>query len=63
VIGTPAFFLKTGHLRTSADMAFGVETAEDPLRVMTEMLADFVMEAEITEKIGAEPQRDRRHSN
>jgi transposase-like protein len=35
-----------------------VETAtgsEDPLRAMAEMLADFVMEAEVTQKIGAEP--------
>ena len=27
----------------------------DPLRAMAEMLADFVMEAEVTQKIGAEP--------
>ncbi len=35
-----------------------METAtgsEDPLRAMAEMLADFVMEAEVTQKIGAEP--------
>ena len=35
-----------------------VETAtaaEDPLRAMAEMLADFVMEAEVTQKVGAEP--------
>ena len=30
-------------------------SAEDPLRAMAEMIADFVMEAEVTEKIGAEP--------
>src|SRR4051812_20818169 len=30
-------------------------TAEDPLRAMAEMIADFVMEAEVTQKIGAEP--------
>lgn len=30
-------------------------TAEDPLRAMAEMLADFVMEAEVTQKLGAEP--------
>jgi transposase-like protein len=29
--------------------------AEDPLRAMAEMVADFVMEAELTQKIGAEP--------
>lgn len=29
--------------------------AEDPLRTMAEMIADFVMEAEVTQKIGAEP--------
>ena len=35
-----------------------VETAgatEDPLRAMAEMIADFVMEAEVAQKIGAEP--------
>ena len=35
-----------------------VETAtaaEDPLRAMAELIADFVMEAEVTQKIGAEP--------
>jgi transposase-like protein len=35
-----------------------VETAtaaEDPLRAMAELLTDFVMEAEVTAKIGAEP--------
>ena len=35
-----------------------VETAsaaEDPLRAMAELIADFVMEAEVSEKIGAEP--------
>ena len=35
-----------------------VETAtaaEDPLRAMAEMLTDFLMEAEVTAKIGAEP--------
>ena len=30
-------------------------TAEDPLRAMAELLTDFVMEAEVTAKIGAEP--------
>jgi len=30
-------------------------SAEDPLRAMAEMIADFVMEAEVTQKIGAEP--------
>jgi len=29
--------------------------AEDPLRAMAEMIADFVMEAEVTAKVGAEP--------
>lgn len=29
--------------------------AEDPLRAMAEMLTDFLMEAEVTAKIGAEP--------
>src|SRR5438105_3032112 len=29
--------------------------AEDPLRAMAELLTDFVMEAEVTAKIGAEP--------
>jgi putative transposase len=29
--------------------------AEDPLRAMAEMIADFVMEAEVSAKIGAEP--------
>jgi transposase-like protein len=35
-----------------------METAtstEDPLRAMAELLTDFVMEAEVTAKIGAEP--------
>jgi len=35
-----------------------VQTAtstEDPLRAMAEMIADFVMEAEVTEKVGAGP--------
>jgi len=35
-----------------------VETAtaaEDPLRAMAELIADFVIEAEVTQKIGAEP--------
>jgi putative transposase len=31
------------------------EDAEDPLRAMAEMIADFVMEAEVTEKVGAAP--------
>jgi len=30
-------------------------STDDPLRAMAEMIADFVMEAEVTEKIGAEP--------
>lgn len=30
-------------------------SADDPLRAMAEMIADFVMEAEVTEKVGAEP--------
>ena len=30
-------------------------SAEDPLRGMAEMIADFVMEAEVTAKVGAEP--------
>lgn len=30
-------------------------SAEDPLRAMAEMIADFVMEAEVTAKVGAEP--------
>ena len=30
-------------------------SAEDPLRAMAEMIADFVMEAEVTQKVGAEP--------
>jgi transposase-like protein len=29
--------------------------AEDPLRAMAEMIADFVMETEVTAKVGAEP--------
>lgn len=29
--------------------------AEDPLRAMAEMIAQFVMEAEVTNKVGAEP--------
>jgi transposase-like protein len=35
-----------------------VETAraaEDPVRAMAEMVLDFLMEAEVTQKIGAEP--------
>lgn len=32
-----------------------VTGSEDPLCAMAEMLADFVMEAEVTQKIGAEP--------
>lgn len=35
-----------------------VETAagaEDPLRAMAEMVVDFLMEAEVTDKIGAAP--------
>lgn len=31
------------------------EAADDPLRAMAEMMADFVMEAEVTEKVGAAP--------
>jgi transposase-like protein len=31
------------------------EQAEDPLRAMAEMITDFVMEAEVTERIGAAP--------
>ena len=31
------------------------ECAEDPLRAMAEIIADFVMEAEVTEKVGAAP--------
>ena len=31
------------------------EQAEDPLRAMAEMITDFVMEAEVTERVGAEP--------
>jgi hypothetical protein len=31
------------------------EDAEDPLRAMAEMIADFVMEAEVTEEVGAAP--------
>jgi putative transposase len=30
-------------------------SAEDPLRAMAEMIADFVMDAEVTAKVGAEP--------
>ncbi len=30
-------------------------SAEDPLRAMAEMIADFVIEAEVTAKVGAEP--------
>lgn len=30
-------------------------SAEDPLRAMAEMIADFVMEVEVTEKVGARP--------
>jgi transposase-like protein len=30
-------------------------SAEDPLRAMAEMIADFIMEAEVTAKVGAEP--------
>lgn len=30
-------------------------SAEDPIRAMAEMIADFVMEAEVTAKVGAEP--------
>jgi transposase-like protein len=30
-------------------------SAEDPLRAMAEMIADFVMETEVTAKVGAEP--------
>ena len=30
-------------------------SAEDPLRAMAEMIADFLMEAEVTAKVGAEP--------
>jgi putative transposase len=30
-------------------------SAEDPLRAMAEMIADFMMEAEVTAKVGAEP--------
>lgn len=30
-------------------------SAEDPLRTMAEMISDFVMEAEVTAKVGAEP--------
>jgi len=29
-------------------------SAEDPLRAMAEMIADFLMEAEVTAKVGAE---------
>jgi len=32
----------------------GVTSAEDPLRAMAERIADFMMEAEVTAKIGAE---------
>ncbi len=35
-----------------------VETAsaaEDPVRAMAEMVLDFLMEAEVTQKVGAEP--------
>ena len=30
-------------------------SAEDPLRAMAEMVADFLMEAEVSAKVGAEP--------
>ena len=30
-------------------------TAEDPVRAMAEMVLDFLMEAEVTQKVGAEP--------
>jgi hypothetical protein len=30
-------------------------SAEDPLRAMAEMIADYVMEAEVTAKVGAAP--------
>jgi len=30
-------------------------SAEDPLRAMAELLTDFVMEAEVTAKVGADP--------
>ena len=31
------------------------DSAEDPLRAMAEMMVDFIMEAEVTDKIGAAP--------
>jgi transposase-like protein len=31
-------------------------SAEDPLRAMAEMIADFLMEAEVTAQVGSEPQ-------
>jgi hypothetical protein len=31
--------------------------AEDPLRAMAEVLTDFLMEAEVTAKVGAEPHK------
>jgi len=30
-------------------------SAEDPLRAMAELITDFLMEAEVTAKVGAEP--------
>jgi transposase-like protein len=31
------------------------QSAEDPIRAMAELMADFLMEAEVTAKVGAEP--------
>ena len=39
----------------ASKLVITAESAEDPLRAMAEIIADFVREAEVSEKVGAAP--------
>lgn len=46
---------RIGRAELADKLVESATSAEDPLRAMAEMIADFVMEAEVTAKVGAEP--------
>ncbi len=45
---------RTDRAELADKLLEGVTSAEDPLRAMAEMIADFMMEAKVTAKVGAE---------
>ena len=46
---------RTGRAELADKLLESATSAEDPLRAMAEMIADFLMEAEVTAKAEAEP--------